>query len=79
MAEPEPRPDTYTSDASSSPIRLVRSSAMVVASNLPDVTSNKVAVQKPSAQYLAQVQADEALADQRRQQEEEEQRCREEG
>lgn len=70
--EPEPRPDTYTSDASSSPIRLVRSSAMVVASNLPDVTSNKV------AQYLAQVQADEALADQRRQQEEEEQRCKEE-
>lgn len=53
---------------------------MVVAGNLPDVTSNKLAIQKSQddwyavnatlvAQYLAQVQADKDLANQRRQQE----------
>lgn len=63
--------------------------AMVEAGNLPDITSNELAIQKLQddwnavnatlvAQYLAQVQADEDLANLRRQEEEEAQRLKEE-
>lgn len=62
---------------------------MVVAENIPDVTNNELAIQKLQddweagnatlmAQYLAQLQTDETLAEQRRQQEEEARRLKEE-
>lgn len=92
MAEPEclnynPR-QVQSPDFANAAYALIRD-ALIAAENLPDVTNNELAIQKLRddwnvanevlvTQYLTQLQADEALAEQRRQQEEEMQRLREE-